>query len=140
MSRLVRGVVLSLREQPYVDAAVASGTRTPVSTDEYSSGFWHWISKPQCRTQRIDIGGTLDRVVCRQIHASADPFVATKSRLVPELLRVLDVHAGPVPIRRARPCSEHEAVYDTPAREFTLSRVDLAAGARWSTRRGSCGA
>src|SRR5215213_534132 len=29
VSRLVRGVVLSLREQPYVDAAVASGTRVP---------------------------------------------------------------------------------------------------------------
>lgn len=29
MSRLVRGVVLSLREQPYVAAAVTSGTRTP---------------------------------------------------------------------------------------------------------------
>jgi peptide/nickel transport system permease protein len=28
MSRLVRSVVLSLREQPYVDAAVAAGTRT----------------------------------------------------------------------------------------------------------------
>ncbi|MBW6397373.1 ABC transporter permease [Roseomonas sp. HJA6] len=30
VSRLVRGVVLSLREQPYVDAAVASGTKAPV--------------------------------------------------------------------------------------------------------------
>jgi peptide/nickel transport system permease protein len=30
VSRLVRGVVLSLREQPYVEAAVASGTRTPM--------------------------------------------------------------------------------------------------------------
>jgi peptide/nickel transport system permease protein len=30
VSRLVRGVVLSLREQPYVDAAVACGTRTPM--------------------------------------------------------------------------------------------------------------
>ena len=29
VSRLVRGVVLSLREQPYMDAAVAAGTRTP---------------------------------------------------------------------------------------------------------------
>ncbi len=29
VSRLVRSVVLSLREQPYVDAAVASGTRAP---------------------------------------------------------------------------------------------------------------
>jgi peptide/nickel transport system permease protein len=29
VSRLVRSVVLSLREQPYVDAAVAAGTRTP---------------------------------------------------------------------------------------------------------------
>ena len=30
VSRLVRGVVLSLREQPYVDAAIASGTSTPM--------------------------------------------------------------------------------------------------------------
>jgi peptide/nickel transport system permease protein len=29
VSRLVRSVVLSLREQPYVDAAVVAGTRTP---------------------------------------------------------------------------------------------------------------
>lgn len=29
VSRLVRGVVLSLREQPYVEAAITSGTRTP---------------------------------------------------------------------------------------------------------------
>jgi peptide/nickel transport system permease protein len=30
VSRLVRGVVLTLREQPYVDAAIASGTKAPV--------------------------------------------------------------------------------------------------------------
>ena len=30
ISRLVRSVVLSLREQPYVEAAVAAGTRTPM--------------------------------------------------------------------------------------------------------------
>ena len=30
VARLVRGVVLSLREQPYVEAAVASGTRVPL--------------------------------------------------------------------------------------------------------------
>jgi peptide/nickel transport system permease protein len=30
VSRLVRSVVLSLREQPYVDAAIACGTRTPM--------------------------------------------------------------------------------------------------------------
>jgi peptide/nickel transport system permease protein len=30
VSRLVRGVVLSLREQPYVEAAIACGTRVPV--------------------------------------------------------------------------------------------------------------
>jgi len=29
MARLVRGIVLSLREQPYVEAAIAAGTRTP---------------------------------------------------------------------------------------------------------------
>lgn len=30
VSRLVRGVVLSLREQPFVDAAIAAGTNTPM--------------------------------------------------------------------------------------------------------------
>jgi peptide/nickel transport system permease protein len=30
VSRLIRGVVLSLREQPFVEAAVASGTRMPM--------------------------------------------------------------------------------------------------------------
>jgi peptide/nickel transport system permease protein len=30
VARLVRGVVLSLREQPYVDAAIAAGTRVPM--------------------------------------------------------------------------------------------------------------
>ena len=30
VARLVRGVVLSVREQPYVDAGIASGTRTPM--------------------------------------------------------------------------------------------------------------
>jgi peptide/nickel transport system permease protein len=30
VSRLIRGVVLSLREQPYVEAAIASGTRVPI--------------------------------------------------------------------------------------------------------------
>jgi len=30
VSRLIRGLVLGLREQPYVEAAVASGTRTPM--------------------------------------------------------------------------------------------------------------
>lgn len=30
VARLVRGVVLTLREQPYVEAAIASGTRTPM--------------------------------------------------------------------------------------------------------------
>src|SRR5262249_56665777 len=29
VTRLVRGIVLTLREQPYVEAAVASGTRLP---------------------------------------------------------------------------------------------------------------
>jgi peptide/nickel transport system permease protein len=30
VSRLVRGVVLSLREQPFIDGAIAAGTRTPM--------------------------------------------------------------------------------------------------------------
>lgn len=54
---------------------------------------------------------------------------------VPELLRVLDFtpRSGPTPILRARPLpsSGHEdegreLVYDTPAREFRLSRLEVA--------------
>jgi mannose-6-phosphate isomerase len=51
---------------------------------------------------------------------------------VPELLRVLDVHAGPVPIRRAASISTHELRYDAPTPDFALSRLELPAGARWS--------
>lgn len=42
---------------------------------------------------------------------------------VPELLRVLDFGGGPAPVVRARALDEHESVYDTPAREFRLSRL-----------------
>lgn len=51
---------------------------------------------------------------------------------VPELLRVLDLCAGPVPIRRATPISAHEQRYDAPTPDFALSRVELGAGQRWS--------
>jgi mannose-6-phosphate isomerase len=51
---------------------------------------------------------------------------------VPELLRVLDVHAGPVPIRRAVPISAHELRYDAPTPDFALSRLELPPGGRWS--------
>jgi mannose-6-phosphate isomerase len=51
---------------------------------------------------------------------------------VPELLRVLDVHAGPVPIRRAAPISAHELAYDAPTPDFALSRIELPPGERWS--------
>jgi mannose-6-phosphate isomerase len=51
---------------------------------------------------------------------------------VPELLRVLDVQAGPVPIRRATPITAHESVYDAPTPELALSRLELPPGERWS--------
>lgn len=51
---------------------------------------------------------------------------------VPELLRVLDFGAGPVPIRRAAPISAHEQRYLAPTPDFGLSRVELGAGERWS--------
>ena len=35
---------------PQLSAECPSGSRTAVSEDEYSAGFRHWISKPQCRT------------------------------------------------------------------------------------------
>jgi mannose-6-phosphate isomerase len=42
---------------------------------------------------------------------------------VPELLRVLDFGAGPTRVLRPRAVDEHESAYETPAREFRLSRV-----------------
>lgn len=54
---------------------------------------------------------------------------------VPELLRVLELRAGPVPILRPRAVSAYEAVYDTPALELALSRLELPERARWSARR-----
>lgn len=50
---------------------------------------------------------------------------------VPELLRVLDLHAGPVPIRRAVPISAHESAYDAPTPDFALSRLELRPADRW---------
>ena len=51
---------------------------------------------------------------------------------VPELMRVLDFHDGPVAPVRARAVDAHERVWDTPAREFRLSALDLGAGAEIS--------
>jgi peptide/nickel transport system permease protein len=53
VSRLVRSVVLSLREQPYVDAAIAAGTRTPM------------IILRHGRRPRAVAGQTLHRVLPR---------------------------------------------------------------------------
>ncbi len=48
---------------------------------------------------------------------------------VPELMAVLDFTAGPVTPITPRAIDAHEAVYDTPAREFRLSRIDVKATA-----------
>jgi mannose-6-phosphate isomerase len=45
---------------------------------------------------------------------------------VPELLRVLNFVDGPATVRRARPLEPDEAVWDTPAPEFRLSRIRVA--------------
>jgi mannose-6-phosphate isomerase len=45
---------------------------------------------------------------------------------VPELLKVLDFGGGPASIVRPLPVDEHEAVYETPAREFRLSRIAVS--------------
>ncbi len=47
---------------------------------------------------------------------------------VPELMRVLDFGDGPVAPLHARAVAPNERVWDTPAREFRLSAIDLAAG------------
>lgn len=62
-----------------------------------------------------------------EIMASSDNVLRgglTKKHVdVPELLRVLDFGAGPAKVLRPRAIDEHESVWETPAREFRLSRI-----------------
>ena len=73
-----------------------------------------------------------------EVMASSDNVLRgglTKKHVdVPELMRVLDFVDGPVVPIRARSVDAHERVWDTPAREFRLSRIDLDAGAGAVTR------
>ncbi len=48
---------------------------------------------------------------------------------VEELLSVLDFGAGPARVLRPRAIDEHESTYDTPAREFRLSRITVRGAA-----------
>ncbi len=67
-----------------------------------------------------------------EIMASSDNVLRgglTKKHVdVPELMRVLDFTDGPVLPLRARPVDDHERVFDTPAREFRLSAIELEEG------------
>jgi mannose-6-phosphate isomerase len=73
-----------------------------------------------------------------EVMASSDNVLRgglTKKHVdVPELMHVLDFAEGPVQPIRARALDAHERVWDTPAREFRLSRIDLEPGAGAVTR------
>jgi mannose-6-phosphate isomerase len=73
-----------------------------------------------------------------EIMASSDNVLRgglTKKHVdVPELMRVLDFADGPVTAVRARALDAHERVWDTPAREFRLSAIDLASSGPAVTR------
>lgn len=64
-----------------------------------------------------------------EIMASSDNVLRgglTKKHVdVAELLRVLDFGGGPAQIVRPRAVDEHESVYETPAREFRLSKLQV---------------
>lgn len=74
-----------------------------------------------------------------EIMASSDNVLRgglTKKHVdVPELMRVLAFGAGPVAPLRPHAIDEVERVYDTPAREFRLSVLDLASRAGAVVRR-----
>ena len=55
---------------------------------------------------------------------------------VPELMKVLDFHSGPVPVLLGDPGLDGERVYTTPAPEFRLSRLDPVAEPREITHDG----
>lgn len=65
-----------------------------------------------------------------EVMASSDNVLRgglTKKHVdVHALLGVLDFRAGPASVRRPRAVDAHEAVYDTPAHEFRLSRLHVA--------------
>jgi mannose-6-phosphate isomerase len=64
-----------------------------------------------------------------EVMASSDNVLrgglTTKHVDVPELMRVLDFADGPATPVRARALDAHERVWDTPAREFRLSAIEL---------------
>jgi mannose-6-phosphate isomerase len=65
-----------------------------------------------------------------EVMASSDNVLrgglTTKHVDVPQLMRVLDFADGPVSPIRARAIDAHERVWDTPAREFRLSAIELS--------------
>lgn len=65
-----------------------------------------------------------------EIMASSDNVLRgglTKKHVdVAELLRVLDFAGGPAAVVRPTPLDDHESVYETPAREFRLSRLRVS--------------
>lgn len=67
-----------------------------------------------------------------EIMASSDNVLRgglTKKHVdVPELMRVLDFVDGPVTPVRARAVDAHERVWETPAREFRLSQLQVQTG------------
>ena len=73
-----------------------------------------------------------------EIMASSDNVVrgglTPKHVDVEELLRILDFDAAPVKPLRAREVPGGEHVYETPASEFRLSRVELPANRPWQGR------
>lgn len=76
--------------------------------------------------------GNLHAYLCGfgvEVMASSDNVLRgglTKKHVdVPELMRVLDFADGPVHPVRARAIDAHERVWDTPAREFRLSAIEV---------------
>ncbi|MBX3199560.1 MAG: mannose-6-phosphate isomerase, class I [Labilithrix sp.] len=73
-----------------------------------------------------------------EIMASSDNVLRgglTKKHVdVPELIRVLDFGAAPPAVLRPRALDDHEAVYDTPALEFRLSRIRVDRSLTRATR------
>jgi mannose-6-phosphate isomerase len=73
-----------------------------------------------------------------EIMASSDNVLRgglTKKHVdVPELMKVLDFADGPVEPLRPREVDDVERVYETPAREFRLSTIDLKSRAGGVTR------
>jgi mannose-6-phosphate isomerase len=141
-SRLVRAVVAACSNMSASTSTFAREYAWATKLDALYPGDVGVVSALLLNLVHLDVGealyldaGNLHAYLSGvgvEIMASSDNVLRgglTKKHVdVPELMRVLDFADGPVAPIRAVAVDAHERVWNTPAREFRLSAIDIGAG------------